>query len=76
MKKHQQDCMINILINTFKFICRYEYNLTFEQIEQELAGIENMTFEQKIKFLNTYKFMKAPIKTQFAKYGIKGVSEK
>lgn len=76
MKKYQQNCMINMLLETFKFICRYEYKMTIDEIKHELGGFEKLTFEQKLKFFSTYKFMKAPIKLQCAKYGITGGFEK
>lgn len=60
-----QNSIVDILVNTFKFILRYEKHIEQNKIIEMVHEVEELeTFEQKIKYLNTFKFMRAPIKTQ------------
>ena len=64
-EKRIENSVIDLLIDTFKCILRYEYKMQNDEIKQMVSEIDELkTFEQKIKYLNSYKFMKAPIQNQ------------
>lgn len=67
----QQQAMINMLEETFKFYLKFEKDWSRKEIENELDELHKIErFETKIRWFWSWSFMKGPVKLQCAEYGI------
>lgn len=67
----QQQAMINMLEETFRFYLRFEEKWSYKEIGAELDELHSIDkFETKIRWFWSWKFMKGPVKLQCAEYGI------